>query len=229
MSKSFKEILSLRESLSLIASKLHEGLEHLSQIIQKYVDIHQLESKVSELESKVSELVSKISEIESKVSELQQSENQKKSAQVSLTNQSQVVSESSLSDFQNISISSNLQDIVDKFNERNKDHFTRLSPQFLKLNVPSIHGVPSPTGSTIVQLVSAQENEASYLKIEADQENWLFPNIISAQVDKIISILKPSIFTIDFSLKNPQLKKPAKLKEVSSGIWEIAEIGEFET
>ena len=85
-----------------------------------------------------------------------------------------------------------------------------------------------------MQLVSSTESEASYLKIEVDQENWLFPNILSTQVDKIISILKPSIFTIDVSLKNPQLKKPAKLlkktaklQDAGGEIWEIAERGEF--
>jgi hypothetical protein len=80
-----------------------------------------------------------------------------------------------------------------------------------------------------VQLVFAQENEASYLKIEANQVNWLFPNIFSARVEKIINNLKTSIFTVDYSLNNPQLIKPAKLKEVSSGIWEIDEPGIFQS
>jgi hypothetical protein len=119
--------------------------------------------------------------------------------------------------------------LVDEFNKRNKDHFTSLNLQFLKLNYQSIHGKPSTTGSIIVQLVSSTESEASYLKIEADQENWLFPNILSMQVDKIISNLKTSIFTRDPNSNNRGLIKPARLEEVSSDLWEIAETGEFET
>jgi hypothetical protein len=119
--------------------------------------------------------------------------------------------------------------LVDEFNKRNKEHFACLNPQFLKLTDQSIYDRRSRDGSLLVQLVFAQENEASYLKIEANQVNWLFPNIFSARVEKIINNLKTSIFTVDYSLNNPQLIKPAKLKEVSSGIWEIDEPGIFQS
>jgi hypothetical protein len=119
--------------------------------------------------------------------------------------------------------------LVDEFNKRNKDYFAHLNLQFLKLTDQSIYDRRSRDGSLLVQLVFAQENEASYLKIEANQVNWLFPNIFSARVEKIINNLKTSIFTVDYSLNNPQLIKPAKLKEVSSGIWEIDEPGIFQS
>ncbi len=117
--------------------------------------------------------------------------------------------------------------LVDKFNERDQAYFKGLDCQFLKLSDESIGDKPNQGGSPIAQLVSSTESEASYLKIKADGENWLFPNILSTQVDRLINILKPSIFTIDANVKNRQLKKPAKLKEVSPELWEIAEIGEF--
>ena len=123
----------------------------------------------------------------------------------------------------------NIEKLVYEFNERNKDHFAHRDFQFLKLNPPSVHGQSNLSGSTIVQLVSAKEDEASYLKIKVDQENWLFPNIFSERVDRIISSLKTSIFTNDCNSNNPRLKRPAKLKlkDAESGIWEIAEPGEF--
>jgi regulator of replication initiation timing len=233
---------SSEQSLHLIALMAQEYLPKIVKLAEENVnqdsvkEVHKIKSTVtkqdSELKAEISELKAEISELKAEISELK-AENSELKAEISKL---KAEISTTTPESENKVDKKEWEKLVDKFNERKKDHFTNLNPkpQFLKLNDQSIHGKPSTVGSTIVQLVSSTESEASYLKIEVDQENWLFPNILSTQVDKIISILKPSIFTIDVSLKNPQLKKPAKLlkktaklQDAGGEIWEIAERGEF--
>ena len=60
----------------------------------------------------------------------------------------------------------------------------------------------------------------------------MIPNAASPHLRQVFTSLEeyPQIFSIATSgINKLTLIKPAKLKEVSSGIWEIEEIGKFET
>ncbi|MGL5034705.1 MAG: hypothetical protein ACRC6M_12990, partial [Microcystaceae cyanobacterium] len=65
---------------------------------------------------------------------------------------------------------------------------------------------------------------------EIDRENWLIPNITTPYISQIMRNLheNPEIFTAASSSGTLRLIKPAKLKLVSSGLWEIEEPGEFQ-
>jgi hypothetical protein len=225
-------VSKLDESLHLIVSKLDEYLPKYLEVLKKE-DVTQ-DEKINEPESTVIEKDENINEPESTV--IEKDEKDEKFREL---NEKFRELEEKIRELEKIinGPGPNPQDdkkewekLVDKFNERKKEHFESLDLQFLNLNEESINDKPSSTGMTIMQLVSAKKNEASYFRVEADQENWLFPNITitSTTVDKIISNLKTSIFTRDPNLNNPQLKKPAKLiRDPGSKIWEIAECGEF--
>jgi hypothetical protein len=244
--KTDEDIPSLEESVRLIESITQEYLPQIVELAKENVK-QDLVKEVRKIKSTVTKQDRQISEFKAEISKQLKAE---KGSSVEATNKENIdnrtekkeaLTEKSFenkdSQISKIGLESKNQDdkkewekLVDKFNERNKEHFARLNPQFLKLTDKSIHGRPNLIGTPVVQLVHSTESEASYLKIEADQENWLFPNIISSQVNKIMHILSPSIFTLDYSLNNPQLIKlikPAKLKEVSSGLWEIEELGIF--
>ena len=123
--------------------------------------------------------------------------------------------------------------VIENFNNQNKAYFndSRFAP--LGLTQESRQGSVGAGGYSTIQLESFNDiNQDSYLKIELDGDNWLIPNAASPYLRDTLKSLQeyPEIFSIATSgINKLTLIKPAKLKEVSSGLWEIAEIGEFET
>jgi hypothetical protein len=130
-----------------------------------------------------------------------------------------------------ITISPQLQEIIDHFNQQRHDLFEDFPSQPLTLTQEAINRKPSPSGSRILQLeISADPSQADYLKFEMDNASWLIPNITSKSIRVMMRVLlnEPYIFTI---YGDPgsfiQLIKPAKLKAISNELWEIEEPGEF--
>jgi hypothetical protein len=134
--------------------------------------------------------------------------------------------------------------MIEQFNSQNRDYFRDDRFQPLTLTQRSIDGqVPVKltqqsikeqvvlNGCRILQLeVPFDSSQASYLTTKIDKENWLIPNIISPYIGKIMSNLdeNPEIFTVESGSGSLRLIKPAKLKSVSLGLWEIEEPGEFQ-
>lgn len=133
-----------------------------------------------------------------------------------------------------ITISPQLQEIIDRFNQQRPELFRDLLFQPLTLTQQSIQGY-GPNGRQILQLEAPVDtSQAAYLKFEMDNTSWLIPNITSRYIRKIIDNLPENsdIFTIITIIRqgygfSPQLIKPAKLKAISNGLWEIEEPGEF--
>jgi hypothetical protein len=135
-------------------------------------------------------------------------------------------------------------EMIEQFNSQNRDYFRDDRFQPLTLTQRSIDGqVPVKltqqsikeqvvlNGCRILQLeVPFDSSQASYLTTKIDKENWLIPNIISPYIGKIMSNLdeNPEIFTVESGSGSLRLIKPAKLKSVSLGLWEIEEPGEFQ-
>jgi hypothetical protein len=119
------------------------------------------------------------------------------------------------------------------FNNQNKTYFEDSGFHPLGLTQESRQGAVGAGGYSKIQLESFNDiNQDSYLKIELEGDNWLIPNAASPHLRQILKSLEeyPQIFSIATSgINKLTLIKPAKLKEVSSGIWEIEEIGKFET
>jgi hypothetical protein len=218
---------SLRESVSLIYSKIQESLDYLKEYLKylKYLKYLQYLPQIIQLMEQSIQ--------EDKVSKLNQPDQQEDSAQAFFSSQAQDISSSPSSNTQNISISSELQNIVQQFNDQNKAYFSdsRFAP--LGLTQESSQGSVGESSRSRIQLESFNDiNKDSYLRIELDGDNWLIPNAASPYLRQIFKSLEeyPQIFSVATSgINKLTLIKPAKLKEVSSGIWEIAEIGEFET
>lgn len=125
-----------------------------------------------------------------------------------------------------------IESILTHFNNNNKDYFRDSRFQPLTLTQSAIHGNESRMdGCPIIQFESTELSNAEYLKVEANGEKFLLPNITSPRFHKIINGLHEysGIFFVplgdNFSLK---LIKLAKLKEISSKLWEIEEPGEFQ-
>ncbi len=133
--------------------------------------------------------------------------------------------------FNKSEMSSDLIELVKEFNIPNIEYFRYPSFIPLALTKQSIQGDFDSTFSRIIQLeISSDSSQDSYyLKVEIDSENWLIPNITSNRFHTIINSLNenPEIFVVHPGSGTLQLVKPAKLKEVSSGIWNIEEPGEF--
>jgi hypothetical protein len=123
--------------------------------------------------------------------------------------------------------------IIENFNNQNKAYFSDYRFVPLGLTQESRQGSVGAGGYSKIQLQSFNNvNQDSYLKIELEGDNWLIPNADSPYLRQTLKSLQeyPQIFSIVRSgINKLTLIKPAKLEEVSSGIWEIAEIGEFET
>jgi cell division protein FtsB len=200
-----------------------ENSELKAEISELKAENSELKAENSELKAENSELKAENSELKAENSELK-AENSELKAEIS---ELKAEISTKTPESENKVDKKEWEKLVDEFNKRNKDYFTSFNPQFLKLDLESLNAKPNWGGSPIVKLIRSSDSNESYLKIQINNENWLFPNILLTQVDKIISSLKTSIFTRDSNSNNPQLKKPAKLKEVSLGIWEIAERGEF--
>lgn len=122
--------------------------------------------------------------------------------------------------------------IIENFNHQNKAYFN--DPRFVPLGLTqeSSQGAVGAGGYSTIQLQSFNDtNKDSFLKIELEGDNWLIPNAASPYLRQTLKSLEeyPQIFSISTSgINKLTLIKPAKLKEVSSGLWEIVEIGEFE-
>ena len=127
--------------------------------------------------------------------------------------------------------SSELQDIIKRFNLQHPQLFNDFSATPLTLTSDSIQGKVGMNARRIVQLeVPADSSQATYLKFDLDHCIWLIPNIKSPHISKIMRNLgeNPEIFTISDSGSGAlNLEKPAKLKEVGTGLWEIEEPGKF--
>jgi hypothetical protein len=126
-----------------------------------------------------------------------------------------------------------LEQIIENFNNQNNAYF--YDSQFVPLGLTqeSIRGSVRAGGYSTIQLTSFNDvHKNSFLKIELEEDNWLIPNVTSPYLRRILRNLEgyPQIFSVAISgINKLTLIKPAKLKEVSSGLWEIAEKGEFET
>jgi hypothetical protein len=131
-----------------------------------------------------------------------------------------------------IAISPQLQEIIDRFNQQSSDLFCDSTFQPLTLTQDTINGTNKISGGRILQLeVPIDQSQAPYLRFEMDNASWLIPNITSIYIKKILSNLDENsdIFTIrQGSGSSLKLIRPAKLKAVSSGLWEIEEPGEFQ-
>jgi cell division protein FtsB len=217
---SVKEVHKIK---SIVTKQDRENSELKAENSELKAENSELKAENSELKAEISELKAEISKLKAENSELK-AENSELKAEIS---ELKAEISTKTPESENKVDKKEWEKLVDEFNKRNKDYFTSFNPQFLKLDLESLNAKPNWGGSPIVKLIRSSDSNESYLKIQINNENWLFPNILLTQVDKIISSLKTSIFTRDSNSNNPQLKKPAKLKEVSLGIWEIAERGEF--
>lgn len=127
-----------------------------------------------------------------------------------------------------ITISPQLQEIIDHFNQQSPDLFRASTFQPLTLTQDTIDR--KTIGS--VKLERPSDNyQAAYLKFEMDNTSWLIPNITSIHISKIMRNLgeNSDIFIIrQGSGSSLKLVKPAKLKAISNELWEIEEPGEFQ-
>ncbi len=120
-------------------------------------------------------------------------------------------------------------DIITKhFNDNDKNYFQSLKFQTLKLKKEDID-------NGIIKFELTELNQELFLKVEVDSKQFLFPNINSSRIYMVMNRFKKGedyhgIFEVpqgDTDSTSWQLIKPAKLKEVNHGIWEIEELGEF--
>jgi hypothetical protein len=131
-----------------------------------------------------------------------------------------------------ITISPQLQEIIDRFNQQSPDLFRDSIFQPLTLTQDTIDR--KTIGS--VKLERPNDNyQAAYLKFEMDNASWLIPNITSNRISTIMGRLSenPDIFTVrggSSSGCSLKLVKPAKLKVSTDnpGLSEIEEPGEFQ-
>ena len=122
-------------------------------------------------------------------------------------------------------------EMVEQFNSQNRDYFRDGKFHPLTLTQQSIQGQVGLDARRIVQLEAPSDSsQASYLTTEIDRENWLIPNITSPYISQIMRNLHENseIFTVESGSGTLRLIKPAKLKSVSSGLWEIEEPGAFQ-
>jgi hypothetical protein len=250
ITKSNTNVPSLDESVHLIASIIQEYLPQIVKLTEKITnqdkEIGKIKSKVTKQDKEISELKSTVNEQKVEISKIlefynqnitktaelnsdlqQQPLNQEDFVQSSLPNQAQEESSSSSSDEPNTCLAPKVREIVNQFNNKNEDYFLGLDRKFLKLNEKSIHAQPSTGGSPIVQLIPSDDSQEFYFTIEVEKENWLFPNLNSSHFKKIMKGLNTSIFKFDSNSEPLKLLRPAKLQEVSLGLWEIEEPGEF--
>jgi hypothetical protein len=207
-------------------------------------EIGELKAEISELKAEkdreISELKSTINDQDSKISKILESDKQEidkirqdvsqNADKVSEPNpelQQQLLNRGDSAQF---FLPKELQRLVDEFNNDNKDYFLNLDRHFLTESGKSVHRQPSMDDNTnlVVELVDSEDSQAFYFKIKVDKENWLFPNLNSSYFQKIMNGLNPSIFNVNPNSDTlKKLVKPAKLENAGSGIWEIAERGEF--
>jgi hypothetical protein len=136
-------------------------------------------------------------------------------------------------------------EMVEQFNSLNLDYFRddKFQPLTLtqraidgqvqvRLTQQSVHGQVVLNGHRILQLEAPSDrSQASSLTTEIDKENFLIPNITSVYIRQIMNNLEenPEIFAVESGSGILRLVKPAKLKSVSSGLWEIEEPGIFQS
>ncbi len=123
-----------------------------------------------------------------------------------------------------------IDEIIQQFNDQNRDYFNNSQFQPLNLTKISSQGAIGEDGRRIIQLEPINDvNQSLFLQILADRENWLIPNIISLYIRNIMNNLEqyPEIFTIHSGSGILQLLKAAKLKDIGFNLWEIEELGEF--
>jgi hypothetical protein len=124
-----------------------------------------------------------------------------------------------------------IDEVIDRFNSRDSFYFRDSHFQPLVLSKASRDGQIGLDAKRIIQLETVGDlSQASYLKVDLDGENWLIPNAASPYVGQILNRLEENqeIFMVFPGSGELQLKKPAKLKNTGSGLWEIAERGEFQ-
>ncbi|BFM40497.1 hypothetical protein [Synechocystis sp. LKSZ1] len=122
--------------------------------------------------------------------------------------------------------------IVDQFNSQNQDYFRDPRFQPLTLSQQSIQGHIGLNARRIMQLEAPSDpSQGSYLYFEIDQEFWLIPNIASPYITQIMHNLNenPEIFVVHLGSGRLKLVKPAKLKQINAGLWEVEEPGKFES
>lgn len=136
-------------------------------------------------------------------------------------------------DVHNLVTSPQLQEIIDRFNSQRPELFNDFSATLLALTSDSSQGKVDINNRRILQLeIPIDNSQATYLKFDLDNKTWLIPNIKSSYITRIMLNLSenPEIFSISSSSNSGSLKliKPAQLKQISSGLWEIEEPGEFQ-
>lgn len=127
-------------------------------------------------------------------------------------------------------VSQELTELIHQFNQENRDYFQNQRFCPLTLTPESIRGEISSNARKIVHFQSPLDNSpVSYLMININKENWLIPNIVSPYVAQIMHNLaeSPEIFTVHLGSGRLKLVRPAKLKQVNTGLWEIEEPGSF--
>lgn len=129
-------------------------------------------------------------------------------------------------------LSKELEELIAHFNDRDADYFRDSRFNSLKLSQDTIRGNVGLDGRRVIRLEPAPDKaQAYYLEVALDSANWLIPNASSLYFQHILNDLSenPEIFTVcsGFGKGSPELKRPAKLRSIGSGNWEISEPGEF--
>ncbi len=129
-----------------------------------------------------------------------------------------------------IPLSLQLQELIQQFNNQNRDYFRNAQYSPLKLSQESNHGKIGLDARPVIHLELSQDaNQASYLRIDLEGNSWLIPNILSSFFGQIINGLNdyPDIFKLVHNSGQRLLVKPAKLKLIGTETWEIESAGEF--
>jgi hypothetical protein len=127
-----------------------------------------------------------------------------------------------------------IDEVIEQFNDGNNSYFKSDLFYPLKLTQVSINREIGIDYHTIINFEPTDDMfQASYLRIMADSENWLLPNPGSLNFGQIINRLEQNsdIFIIGqgaASLPQRRLIKPAKLRDIGSGLWEVEEPGVFQ-
>ena len=216
---------TLQETLDNIGQKLNQVLEQFQSLSQSHQshqqDFKLLEMRVEELEARPSWIAPWAISVYSSPESLPYADQSVKTTQEVTLSQEEI----------NLVISPQLQDIINRFNLQRPELFNDFSATPLTLTSDSIQGKVGMNARRIVQLqIPADLSQAFYLEFDLDNSTWLIPNIKSPYISKIMRNLSenPEIFTISGSGSDSlELVRPAKLKEISAGLWEIEEPGEF--
>jgi len=129
-------------------------------------------------------------------------------------------------------------ELVEQFNSRNTNYFENSKHRFLSLTKASVESSVGRNMRRTLQFeISPDNSSPAFLQVELDNNQWLIPNILSSSFERSFNNLvttdylrkNAGIFTVlnTNSLIKSQLVRPAKLIEIMTGVWQVAEPGEF--